>query len=226
MTARARWAGVVLAAAAAAACSDIASPLRTDFYEWRLIEPSPTGSGQDSISFHWDQKQLPVRIWVEDAAGLHSHVRRAIEVWKSQFLYHEFDGTLVSDSNSADIIILATSAPPVKSVSPAVTGLHSTQGVECSGETRLQISDDHTQLFLPYRMYLNPLGDPAVQAVSDCLARISLHELGHTLGIYRHSPDSSDIMFDPPAVPLPSERDRNTAEVIYHLPSTVEAVHP
>jgi hypothetical protein len=33
-------------------------------------------------------------------------------------------------------------------------------------------------------------------------------------------------MFLEPVVALPSERDRNTAEVIYHLPSSLEAVHP
>jgi hypothetical protein len=226
MTQRSRWTALLLAAAAAVACSDIASPLRSDFYEWRIIAPSPSGTGEDTISFHWQQSDLPVRVWVEDGAGLPDHMRRAIDVWKSEFLYHEFDGTEVSDSSTADIIVLASSAPSVKDVSPAVTRLHSALAPECSGETRLQISDDHTQLLLPFRVYINPLGDPTAPAVADCLALTSIHELGHTLGIFQHSPDSTDIMFELPVVPLPSERDRNTAEVIYHLPSTLQAVHP
>jgi hypothetical protein len=33
-------------------------------------------------------------------------------------------------------------------------------------------------------------------------------------------------MYKEPTVSLPSQRDRNTAEVLYHLPSTVRIVDP
>ena len=42
MTRRAHWTVLGLVAAAAA-CSEIATPVRLDFYEWRLIVPSTTG---------------------------------------------------------------------------------------------------------------------------------------------------------------------------------------
>ena len=59
-----------LLVAAASACSDIAAPIRSDFYEWRLITPKVTGSGDDSLSLPLAGEPLPVRIWVEDAASL------------------------------------------------------------------------------------------------------------------------------------------------------------
>ena len=50
MTRRAHWTVLGLVAAAAA-CSEIATPVRLDFYEWRLIVPSTTGAGIDSLTF-------------------------------------------------------------------------------------------------------------------------------------------------------------------------------
>jgi hypothetical protein len=132
----------------------------------------------------------------------------------------------VSDSGSADVIVRATSAPPVKSIVGSVTRLHRLLAPQCSGETVVQISDDHRQLLLPVHIFINPLLDPASPGVADCLALTSIHELGHSLGIFQHSTSPADIMFLEPVVALPSERDRNTAEVIYHLPSSLEAVHP
>ena len=62
MSARHRWLAVALVVAGAA-CADIASPLRDDFYEWRLITPAASGTGVDSLSFHWQRNRLPVRVW-------------------------------------------------------------------------------------------------------------------------------------------------------------------
>ena len=52
----------MIALLVALACGDIGSPTRNDFYEWRLIVP--TAGGPDTVSFHWTQDRLPVRIWV------------------------------------------------------------------------------------------------------------------------------------------------------------------
>ena len=58
------------------------------------------------------------------------------------------------------------------------------------------------------------------------MALTSIHELGHAIGIFAHSSDPEDIMFTDPQVDLPSEADLETAEVLYHLPPTIEAVRP
>jgi predicted Zn-dependent protease len=224
MTARVRWvaAGLVLAGAA---CGDIATPIRNDFYEWRLIVPAASGSGNDSLTFHWPKDRLPVRIWVEDDASLPVNVPAAIAAWRRAFLYDEFDATIVGDSATADIIVRAGEAPGIQ-FSRAGIRLHSALAPECAGATDLDISDDHTQLRLPVRVFIDPRSDPNAVGLPACLALTTTHELGHALGIWRHSGVATDLMFADPTVDAPSERDLGTAEVIYHLTPNVVPIGP
>jgi len=215
-----RWAAAALVVAAAA-CSDIAPPLRSDFYEWRLIVPKTTGSGEDSLTFHWPHDRIPVRIWVEDAASLPQNVPNAIAAWREAFLYDEFDATVVSDSNAADVIVRSGAAPGIQF---ARARLHSALATECAGATDLDISDDHTQLRLPVRVYIDPRSEPNAPGLPACLALTTTHEPGHALGIWRHAGAPTDLMFADPTVVGPSERDLATAEVIYHVRPNVEAV--
>jgi hypothetical protein len=220
MTARSRWiaAGLVLAGAA---CGDIATPIRNEFYEWRLIAPAASGSGNDSLTFHWPKDRLPVRIWVEDDASLPVNVPAAIAAWRRAFLYGEFDATIVADSATADVIVRAGEAPGIQF---SRRRLHSALAPECAGATDLDISDDHTQLRLPVRVFIDPRSDPNAPDLPACLALTTTHELGHVLGIWRHSGVATDLMFADPAVDAPSERDLATAEVIYHLTPNVVPV--
>ena len=222
MTARPRWVATALVLAGAA-CSDIATPIRNDFYEWRLVVPAPSGSGNDSLSFHWPKERLPVRIWVEDAASLPVNVPAAIAVWRHAFLYNEFDATIVGDSATADVIVRAGSAPGVQF---SRTRLHSALALECAGATDLDISDDHSELQLPVRVFIDPRSEPNAPNLPACLALTTTHELGHALGIWEHSPTATDLMFADPMVDGPSDRDLATAEQIYHAPPNVEAVGP
>jgi hypothetical protein len=106
------------------------------------------------------------------------------------------------------------------------TRLNSALAPECAGATDLDISDDHTQLRLPVRVYIDPRSEPNAAGLPECLALTTTHELGHALGIWRHSGVATDLMFSDPSVPGPSDRDLATAEVIYHVPANVEAVGP
>jgi predicted Zn-dependent protease len=218
MSTRRRWMTLGFALVALG-CGDIASPLRSDLYEWRLFEPSATGT--DTISFHWPADRLPVRVWVEDASDLPADITQAIAVWRGQFLYREFDAAVVSDSAAADIIVRAGPPP-----SPKLSRLrlHSALAPQCSGETDVDISDDHQDLQLPIRIYVDPKSDPGAPGLAECVALTSMHEFGHSLGIFQHSPTSTDLMYADPTVSQPSPRDRNTAEVLYHVPSTVQIV--
>jgi hypothetical protein len=216
------WCTAVAFAALSLACGDIASPRRDDFYEWRRIEPSPTGTGMDTISYHWPADRLPVRIWVEPTDPLPADVARAITIWRDAFLYGEYDATVVSDSTAADVIV-TSGLPP--SAQPSVARLRS-MAPQCEGETDIAVSDDHTQLRLPFRTFIHSLAAPGDPGLDDCLALTTVHEVGHSLGIFAHSPNPADLMYFKPVVPLPSERDITTAEVLYHVPSTVEAVGP
>jgi predicted Zn-dependent protease len=153
------------------------------------------------------------------------NVPAAIATWRQAFLYGEFDATIVSDSGTADVIVRAGEAPGVQ-FSRAAVRLHSALAPECAGATDLDISDDHTQLRLPVRVFIDPRSDPNAADLPACLALTTTHELGHALGIWRHSGVATDLMFADPAVGAPSERDLGTAEVIYHLTPNVEAVGP
>jgi len=223
MTRRPVGLGVVGVLAALLGCSDISAPLRDDLYEWRLFMPAASGTGTDTLSFHWPRSALPVRVWVEDSAGLPADFDRAITVWKSQFLYREFDAQRVSDSIGADVIVRAGTTP-----GPQLSAMRLSSALrpECTGGTDVTFSLDNTEFLTPVRIFIAPQASSDDPGLAECLALTSIHELGHALGIFRHSPDSTDIMFKLPVVPLPSTADRETAEVLYHLPSTVQLVRP
>jgi predicted Zn-dependent protease len=55
---------------------------------------------------------------------------------------------------------------------------------------------------------------------------MAIHELGHALGLLRHSPFDEDIMYGSPLVDFPSRFDRRTAEVLYHSTPTVRPPPP
>jgi predicted Zn-dependent protease len=222
MNRRSRWIALGLVVGGAA-CSDIASPLRNDFYEWRLIVPAAAGIGNDSLTFHWPHDRLPVRVWVENDASLPENLPRAIAAWRTAFLYGEFDATIVTDSSGADVIVRAGAAPGTQF---SRMRLHSALAPECAGATDLDVSDDHTQLRLPIRIYVDPRSDPNAPNLPECLALTTTHEFGHAVGIFRHSGVATDLMYADPSVPGPSDRDLATAEVIYHLPANLEAVGP
>jgi hypothetical protein len=223
MNARCRWCGIAGLLAALLGCSDISAPLRDDLYEWRLFVPAAVGGGTDTLSFHWPRSALPVRVWVEDTVGLPADFERAIGIWKSVFLYREFEAQRVSDSVGADVIVRGSGSPG--SLLRA-TRLHSALRSECTGETDLDFGDDNTEFRTPVRIFLTPLAAPDDAGLRECLALTSIHELGHAIGIFRHSPNATDIMFANPVVDLPSALDRGTIEVLYHVPPTLRLVRP
>lgn len=221
MTATNRLA-VGLTALTALACGDIAAPIRSDLYEWRIEAPSIPGPGTDTLSFHWDRSLLPVRVWVEDTDGLPGHMARAIDVWEAAFLYREFQGTLVSDSSTADVIVRGGASDDKL----GTLRLNSALAPECAGATDLDVDVASAELRLPVRVFIDPRSLPDDPGTEPCLALTSIHELGHALGIFAHSEDPEDIMFTDPEVDLPSARDRRTAEAAYHTPATLTAVRP
>ena len=206
----------------ALACGDIAAPVRDGLYEWRLETPSIPGPGLDTLSFHWDKSDLPVRVWVEETGNLPAHMARAIDVWEAAFLYREFEATLVGDSTTADVIVLG-GAPGPKLRSAR---LHSALAPECAGATDLDVDVANTELRLPIRVFIDPRSLPDDPGIESCLALTSIHEMGHAIGIFAHAPEAEDIMFADPQVDLPSSRDRRTVEAVYHTPPTLQAVRP
>jgi predicted Zn-dependent protease len=191
-------------------CAEIASPARSEAYEWRLI----TGSGPgDTLSFHWPRSRLPVRVYTEGSLSFPAYVEQGLQTWEAAFLYGEFESEVVADSNLADIVVrVGTPSKPGFSV-----GLGRLGAPECEGETVLDLPIGSTEIQAPIRVFVNPRFDPSTPGVAECLALTVTHELGHAIGIFGHSPDPGDLMFSDPVVSELSERDLDTAELAYHF---------
>lgn len=198
-------------AAALLSCGEIGAPTRADIYEWRIIETP------DTFAFHWPRESLPVRIWVQDIYELPQHTQAAIDGWKSGFLYREWDAELVSDSSTADVIVLSDF--------PLGPTILLARVAECEGYTDLALDTETGVLTLPIRIYAVPRFDPDLPATRACFGIVMYHEIGHALGIFRHSPDADDIMYFNPTTATPTQRDFQTAEVLYHARTTVTVTH-
>ncbi len=209
-------AAVALAAGLAAACADIGAPTRADLYEWRKVV------GTDTLSFHWPQSFLPVRIWAEDSDSLPNDADASIAQWNHVFLYHEYAAVRVDDSTTADVIVREAAPPAGDDILLSRWSLGS-MAPECQATTLPNI-DDTRQAHLPMHIYITARFSTALASTQACLALTLTHEIGHTLGIFAHSSNPNDIMFANPAVGRPSARDANTAEVLYHSPANVSPV--
>ncbi len=209
--------------AAAIACSDIVAPNRVLRYDWRLIlnYDSAGSTFVDTLSFHWPRSSLPVKIWVEDQHEIPARVSEGIALWKSAFLYNEWDGKIVDDSTQADVLIRTVLPPPA---SPALARIHG-MATSCEGATDVDTVANRHELRLPIRVYIIA-SVPGAPDLQDCLQAVSAHELGHSLGLFQHSTDSLDLMYAFPTRNFLTDRDLGTAYNDYHFPSDMVPVRP
>lgn len=206
----------ILMAGAGLSCADIASPARNDAYDWRLINPTGPGTA-DTLSFHWPTSRLPVKVWAQDTLNLPAHTRNGIAQWKDGFLYGEFDAVMVSDSNVADVMV---SSGQATKGGFSVTRLKS-MAPECEGGTDFDLPAGSREIQPPIRIFVDLRVVPTAPNADQCLALTTTHELGHAIGILAHSPVATDLMFADPVVLGPSDRDRATAELVYHTEPTL-----
>jgi hypothetical protein len=201
---------------AGAGCADIAAPTRSQAYEWRLIQTVGPGS-TDTLSFHWPASRLPVKIWAEDSLNLPAYVAAGIDKWKAAFLYGEYDAVTVADSTLADVVVRIGAAGKIGIASLHLGGV----APECEGATDFELPAGSRELQVPVRVFINPRFDPSSPGVDQCLALTTLHELGHSIGIFTHSSNPADVMYFDPLVSSLSSSDRATAELAYHTPANL-----
>jgi predicted Zn-dependent protease len=203
---------IVTAAVQLTACDTPGTPLRLAPYEFRL-------AGTDSV-FHWPPSSLPVRYYVEPVGQLPEYVASGIVTWQQQFLYGEFRGERVLDSALADVVIQLIGSPP-----PDAPLTNDPPRIVCEGVTlvppRVDAGLAKPQFESRLQIELRWFSGPEPSDIVNCLARVTTHEIGHSLGIFAHSADPVDLMFGQPQVSTPSLRDRATVQTLYHVPSDI-----
>jgi predicted Zn-dependent protease len=171
----------------------------------------------DTLVFHWPASRLPVRFYADPRGAMPVLVSLGIAAWQAQFLYGEFRGVQVTDSSRADVIVQWEPSVPADVApdpGPPVPA--------CDGATTNPAAVFVDSSANVLHVTLSPLGSAFTDAqVAACLRRVVIHELGHALGLLKHSPLAFDIMNQTPTVALPSSTDRNTVELLYHTTPTV-----
>lgn len=201
------------------ACTEILSPPPPDAYEYRQFEPDGAG-GQRALAFHWPRSALPVSIYVAPGDPLESSLRLAISRWEATFLYGEWQGELVADSNVADIIV--RNEVPAEFVREGIR--LDSNAPQCRGSTDFVADVVAGDLHLPFRVYVWSRIGPTGEGLEECYDITTTHELGHALGIFAHSGNVDDLMFGDPVRGDLSDRDRATANAAYHRPATLAPV--
>ncbi len=201
-----RRAALTAVAALVLGCSQLTGPLRENIYDYRLVVNSA-----DTLIFNWPRSTLPVRVYVAPDDTLRDDVETALARWQGVFLYGEFRATLASDSAHADIIVENNISPNGEGV-PAFAP-------QCSGLTNIDTASTAFTIKLPIHIYVWPNG--SVGGVGDCYRITMTHEMGHAIGLLRHSPNPGDVMYADPTIDGLSARDTATAQVLYHLTPTM-----
>lgn len=181
----------------------VALIISCDFPNAPSREPSYEFARQpENLVFSWPSTRLPVKFWTGDGTNLRRHLESAIAIWESQFLYGEFTGEVVTDSAAADVRVKFSGAAVCGGVTPV-------SPVESGRFTRV------------FNVAVTWDGANSDQDIVNCIARVTNHEIGHTIGILAHSPSPEDLMFVTPEIRLPSAADRNTVQKLYHTPPNV-----
>jgi predicted Zn-dependent protease len=163
---------------------------------------------------------MPVRFYAEPVGRLPVDVDEAIQQWQRQFLYGELSAIRVADSTEADVLVYLDGsappeAPPTDDPPRAVCGGVTALPPRATDSTGVARFTDRLQVRLSWSLGADPAD------ITNCLRRVTAHEVGHALGIFDHSADPFDLMHPEPTVPVPSPRDQATILTLYHLPTDI-----
>jgi predicted Zn-dependent protease len=206
-------------------CTDATLPERPAPYRFWITLDSDGNAIEEGgfrAIFRWPREALPVRVWTQPEPNVREGVIHAIGLWRSVALYGEFRAVLVSDSQTADIII--TRGEP-KTINNGATF----DRLECQASTSIGIDLD-TAIVLPFRTDISPRTGATGDQVARCFETVLSHELGFALGLFPdflggttfNGPTPEDLMYSPPRVDAPSARDQATFNTLYHTKPTVK----
>jgi len=220
---RLAYGALLLCCAAAAACDSPTLPAiaRSDFYEFRLNADSlrvlrwPTGS---TIRVYLHPGDDPA-----NAALMERAFERGAAAWNAQALFAEYRIERASSIETSDVLMRWSADPAPLDVSACVPGFSSGVTTFCFLDP-----DDPSAGLLPFPPL--PPADTEYEGVKMIVSILSsqapipgraeiliAHELGHVLGIGRHSPNPEDLMaLGTPTRATLSRRDINTIRLLYH----------
>lgn len=196
-------------------CTDLLPPPGVDPYEYRTFVP--VNGEMVGLAFHWPRGALPITVYVDKDSPLRPSVRRAMDAWQDTFVYGEVRFALTDDPAAADIVVRNEVA-----TKPAPTTLHLAGRIDgCLGQTDFDANPEAGTLTPPFQIRVWSLTTPTNPGLAECFDATVLHELGHALGIFAHSPSADDVMNVSPTRTDLSPRDRATIEAVYHLPANL-----
>ncbi|MBR9990208.1 MAG: matrixin family metalloprotease [Gemmatimonadetes bacterium] len=207
----------VLAAAIFTACEGPVIPPESigDIYDFRLVTTPPE-------VLRWPSGTR-VRVYAEDAAGaragqLSGSLATGVVVWNRHALYGEYELVPVASVNDADVLLRWSDEPSPVDMSecPPVVSIAVTTFCRADADrTRLKVFPLLAGGGGGVRFVITILGTQS--GSGETVERLVIHELGHALGIGRHSPHPQDLMAEGvPTRATLSQRDISTVQVLYH----------
>lgn len=162
----------------------------------------------------WDKSKMPLKVYVDKAGNSHLPiVKSAFKEWISK-VGKPFAYIIVNNPKFADINILFIDSLLSK------TNTEKTYHY-IAGLTTPKITDNYLE---SVQIKLATIKPNSVKRSEIELYNTTIHEIGHSLGIYGHSDKKTDIMF-PVENNLKkrklSQRDINTIKMLYYLDSDV-----
>lgn len=206
---------------AAVACDPPTIPGRdaTDIYDFTLTTQPP-------LVVRWPSGS-EIRVWIEsgpaaDRTGLlETAFAAGADAWNQHAVFAEYRLVRATRLDVADVVLTWSDVtPPVvtEECRPVVTQAVTTFCVDGLSGTapRLRPFPLRGGGVGNVRMLVTVLGGEAARP--EFVNRLVVHELGHVLGIGRHSPERNDLMWrTDPVVDRPSSRDAATVQVLYHV---------
>lgn len=206
--------------AAAAACDGAIIPPETtgDLYDFRLVTNPPE-------VLRWPSGTR-VRVYAAGGDGARADVLSgalvaSMATWNLHALYGEYKLVAVTSPMDADVLLQWSDEPAVVDMSQCQSVISIAVTTFCRSETaddRLMVFpllSPHQNVASTIRFVITIIGSQA--ASPETLHPLVLHELGHALGIGRHSPDPQDLMAEgTPTRTTLSQSDINTVQVLYH----------
>jgi len=201
-----------------AACESAALPPRpnADVYEFRLQTQPPR-------VLRWPSGST-IRVYVAGgadparAAALAAALAQGASAWNRQALFGEYRLAATTDVDNADVLLRwSGEASPVELAQcpPSGTAAVTTFCLDAA-QNRLRVFPRPSGEPGRVRMVVTIL--PSELVIAGRVPLLVTHELGHVLGIARHSAEPRDLMYDGVLTTAePSRRDRATVQVLYQM---------